>query len=87
MAIIRTFLRDPCFVFHYQQSAWCAVGTQGDSVNHEEVEDGLVSVAVPVFNCAGVVVAALNASTGSARADEAGLNGELVRSSRRWRAN
>ena len=41
--------------------------TKGYSINYEELEDGLVSLSVPVFDRAGVVVAALNASTGSGR--------------------
>lgn len=53
-------------------------GRQGHSINYEEMEDGLVSVSVPVFNRAGLVVAALNASTSSARADKARLGGELL---------
>jgi IclR family transcriptional regulator, pca regulon regulatory protein len=49
----------------------------GHSISHEEMEDGLVSISVPIFNRAGLVVAALNASTSSARADNARLNREL----------
>jgi IclR family transcriptional regulator, pca regulon regulatory protein len=41
---------------------------KGYSTNYEELQDGLVSVSVPVFNRVGVVVAALNTSTSSARA-------------------
>ena len=51
---------------------------QGHSINYEEMEDGLVSVSVPVFNRAGLVVAALNASTSAARADKAKLGGEFL---------
>lgn len=53
-------------------------GRQGHSANYEEMEDGLVSVSVPVFNRAGLVVAALNASTSSARADKVRLDGEVL---------
>lgn len=50
----------------------------GHSVNYEELEDGLVSVSVPVFNRAGLVVAALNASTSSTRAERMSLKGEFL---------
>jgi IclR family transcriptional regulator, pca regulon regulatory protein len=53
-------------------------GRQGHSTNYEEMEDGLVSVSVPVFNRAGLVVAALNASTSSARSDKVRPDGELL---------
>jgi IclR family transcriptional regulator, pca regulon regulatory protein len=53
-------------------------GTSGHSINYEEMENGLVSVSVPVFNRAGLVVAALSASTSSARADKVKLNGEFL---------
>ena len=51
---------------------------QGYSINEAELEDDLVSVSVPVFNRAGIVVAALNASTSAARADTKKLTGELT---------
>jgi len=41
----------------------------GYAENREETEDGLVGLSVPVTNRAGLVVAALNASTTPARAD------------------
>jgi IclR family transcriptional regulator, pca regulon regulatory protein len=50
----------------------------GHSINDEELEDGLVSVSVPVSNRAGLIVAALNASTTSARAGREKLEGEIV---------
>ncbi|HLG84578.1 MAG TPA: IclR family transcriptional regulator C-terminal domain-containing protein [Bradyrhizobium sp.] len=53
-------------------------GVKGYHINYEELEDGLVSVSVPVFNRAGLVVAALNASTSSARASRERLAGEFV---------
>jgi|SRR6185437_3657383 IclR family pca regulon transcriptional regulator len=51
---------------------------KGYCINHEELEDGLVSVSVPVFNRGGLVVATLNASTSSARANRERLAGEFV---------
>ncbi|WP_244607669.1 IclR family transcriptional regulator C-terminal domain-containing protein [Bradyrhizobium vignae] len=51
---------------------------KGYCINYEELEDGLVSVSVPVFNRAGLVVATLNASTSSARANREKLAGEFV---------
>jgi IclR family pca regulon transcriptional regulator len=51
---------------------------KGYCINYEELEDGLVSVSVPVFNRSGLVVAALNASTSSARANRERLAGEFV---------
>ncbi|MBC9879386.1 helix-turn-helix domain-containing protein [Bradyrhizobium sp. INPA01-394B] len=51
---------------------------KGYHINYGELEDGLVSVSVPVFNRAGLVVAALNASTSSARASREKLAGEFV---------
>jgi IclR family transcriptional regulator, pca regulon regulatory protein len=51
---------------------------KGYCINDEELEDGLLSVSVPVFNRAGIVVAALNASTTSARAGKQRLEGEFV---------
>ena len=50
----------------------------GHCINHEELEDELVSVSVPVFNRAGLVAASLNASTSSARARKDGLVEGLV---------
>jgi IclR family pca regulon transcriptional regulator len=47
---------------------------RGHSINYEELEDGLVSVSVPVFNRAGIVVASLN----TARAGSEKPAGELV---------
>ncbi|WP_407174836.1 IclR family transcriptional regulator C-terminal domain-containing protein [Bradyrhizobium sp. STM 3562] len=51
---------------------------KGYCINYEELEDGLVSVSVPVLNRAGIVVASLNASTSSARANRERLAGEFV---------
>ncbi|WP_407122191.1 IclR family transcriptional regulator C-terminal domain-containing protein [Bradyrhizobium sp. STM 3561] len=51
---------------------------KGYCINYQELEDGLVSVSVPVFNRAGLVVATLNASTSSARANREKLAGEFV---------
>ena len=51
---------------------------KGHCINYGELEDALVSVSVPVFNRTGLVVAALNASTGSARANKERLTGEFV---------
>jgi IclR family pca regulon transcriptional regulator len=50
----------------------------GHSINREEIEDGLVSVAVPVVNRGGIVVAALNASTGADRASDLHLLGSVL---------
>lgn len=50
----------------------------GYCINYEELEDGLVSVSVAVFNRAGVAIAALNASTTSRRAGAEKLAGEFV---------
>jgi IclR family transcriptional regulator, pca regulon regulatory protein len=55
-----------------------AARRDGHSINREEIEDGLVSVAVPVLNRAGIVVAALNASTGSERASDQHLLGKVL---------
>ena len=46
--------------------------------SRESKVGGLISVSVPVFNRTGLVVAALNASTGSARANKERLTGEFV---------
>jgi len=51
---------------------------KGHSINDEELEDGLVGVSVPVSNRAGLIVAALNASTTSARVGREKLEGEIV---------
>jgi IclR family transcriptional regulator, pca regulon regulatory protein len=51
---------------------------KGYCINCEELEDGLVSVSVPVVNRAGLVVATLNASTSSSRANREGLTEEFV---------
>jgi len=48
----------------------------GHSINDEELEDGLVSVSVPVSNRSELVVAALNASATSAHREK--LEGEIV---------
>ena len=58
--------------------AIAAVRRDGHALNHEETEDGLIGIAVPVLNRAGLVVAALNASTTTTRADEARLLTEIV---------
>ena len=50
----------------------------GYAENREEIEDGLVGLSVPVVNRAGLVVAALNASTTPARADEKQVHKVLV---------
>jgi IclR family pca regulon transcriptional regulator len=55
-----------------------AAKRDGHSINREEIEDGLVSVAVPVLNRAGIVVAALNASTGSEPASDQRLLGTVL---------
>jgi IclR family transcriptional regulator, pca regulon regulatory protein len=41
---------------------------EGHAVNWEELEEGLVGIAVPLRNRAGAVVASLNANTNAARA-------------------
>jgi len=51
---------------------------KGYCINYEELEDGLISVSVPVLNRAGLVVATLNASTSSARANRERLAGDFV---------
>ena len=50
----------------------------GHALNYEETEDDLIGIAVPVFNRAGLVVAALNASTSTARTDEARVQSEIL---------
>jgi IclR family pca regulon transcriptional regulator len=55
-----------------------AAKRDGHSINREEIEDGLVSVAVPVLNRTGIVVAALNASTGSEPASDQRLLGTVL---------
>ena len=55
-----------------------AAKQDGHSINREEIEEGLVSVAVPVLNRAGIVVAALNASTGLERASDRHLLGTVL---------
>ena len=51
---------------------------KGYSINYEELQDGLVGISVPVFNRAGVVIAALNTSTSSARARNEKMAGEFA---------
>jgi len=51
---------------------------KGYCINYGELEEGLVSVSVPISNRAGIVVASLNASTSSARANRERLAGEFV---------
>lgn len=52
--------------------------TKGHCINYGELEDGLVSVSVPVFNRGGLMVTTLNASTSSARANTEKLAGKFV---------
>jgi IclR family pca regulon transcriptional regulator len=52
--------------------------TDGYAINREELEEGLVGVAVPLRNRAGQVVASLNASTNAARRSNERLVGEIV---------
>jgi IclR family transcriptional regulator, pca regulon regulatory protein len=49
----------------------------GYSINDQEIEDGVVSISLPVFNRSAVAVAAINASSGIARANDARLKGEV----------
>jgi IclR family pca regulon transcriptional regulator len=42
--------------------------TEGHAVSWQELEEGLVGIAVPLGNRAGAVVASLNANTNAARA-------------------
>jgi IclR family transcriptional regulator, pca regulon regulatory protein len=58
--------------------AIAAVRRDGHAINREETEDGLIGIAVPLFNRAGLMVAALNASTSTTRADEARLLTEIL---------
>ncbi|MBR0828647.1 helix-turn-helix domain-containing protein [Bradyrhizobium manausense] len=53
-------------------------GTLGYSINYEEIEDGLISLSVPVVNRAGLVVASLNVSTGVSRSNDAKLKGDYL---------
>jgi IclR family pca regulon transcriptional regulator len=50
----------------------------GYAVNREELEDGVVGIAVPLRGRSGVVVASLNASCSAPRATHERLGGEVV---------
>ncbi|MDJ1157512.1 IclR family transcriptional regulator C-terminal domain-containing protein [Chelatococcus sp. SYSU_G07232] len=54
------------------------VREQGFCINDQELELGLVSIAVPVVNGAGVTVAALNVSAQSARLSAADLEARFL---------
>jgi IclR family pca regulon transcriptional regulator len=58
--------------------AIAAARRDGHALNYEETEDDLIGIAVPVFNRAGLVVAALTASTSAARTDEARVQSEIL---------
>lgn len=49
----------------------------GYSINDQEIEDGVVSISLPVFNRSQVAVAAINASSGIARANDGRLKGDI----------
>jgi IclR family pca regulon transcriptional regulator len=55
-----------------------AARADGHAENREEIEEGLVGVSVPVMSRAGLVVAALNASTTPSRADAKHVHEVLV---------
>jgi IclR family pca regulon transcriptional regulator len=55
-----------------------AARRDGHSINRQEIEDGLIGIAVPVANRAGIVVATLNASTGAERASDQHLLGRIL---------
>lgn len=54
------------------------VRAQGHAVNDQEIEIGLRSIAVPVLNARGQVVAALNVGLSAARAEAAELSARFL---------
>lgn len=53
------------------------VRAQGYAYVDQELEIGLRSIAVPVCNTAGAVVAAINISTQASRMDEASIHAKI----------